>query len=282
SGTGKELVARAVHDRSNRASGPFVIVDCGALAEGVIDSHLFGHVRGAFTSAVGDRKGAFREASRGTVFLDEIGELPLATQTKLLRVLESGTIQPVGSDQRVEVDIRVIAATNRDLNEMVAASDFRFDLFQRIAVIQIQLPALRERVDDIPALVLRFYEGRDTECGPIDGDNLTKLRACSWPGNVRELYNVLERAWVLSPADRRAFCDLRLWLGGERNPEVAPIDDSLPFKEAKALVVAQFERRYLASIVAKYGKNLTKAAAHAGIDRGHFRELLQRHGLYEP
>ena len=282
SGTGKELVARAIHEHSGRANGPLVVVDCSSLAEGLVDSHLFGHLRGAFTGAAGDRQGAFREAAGGTVFLDEIGELPLAVQAKLLRALEDDSVQPVGSDKRVSTDARVVAATHRDLNAMVARGDFRFDLFHRLAVVQIRMPPLRERPGDIPELVHKFYEGHRFDPGPILGENLDRLSAHAWPGNVRELRNVLERAWVLSPPGARLFQNMRFWLGKEQaTAGNSVIDDSLPFKEAKARVVADFERRYLASVYVKFGNNLTKAAAHAGIDRGHFRELLQRHELYE-
>ena len=281
SGTGKELAARAIHDHSPRVRGPFVVVDCSAIAEHLIDSHLFGHVRGAFTGAERDRRGAFVEASGGTLFLDELGELPLAVQAKLLRVLEAQTVQPVGADRPVAVDTRVVAATHRDLARMVATKEFRFDLFYRLAVVHVALPALRERLDDLPALVAAFYALRGATPGPIDGDNLDRLRRHGWPGNVRELRNVLERAWAMS-GGLVPFRELRLAVEAAAPPAIADaIDTSLPFKEAKERWNDQFERRYLAAVHAAAGGNITRAAEHAGINRRHFRELLYKHGLLD-
>ena len=281
SGTGKELAARAIHDHSSRARGPFVVVDCSAIAEHLIDSHLFGHVRGAFTGAERDRRGAFVEASGGTLFLDELGELPLAIQAKLLRALEAQTVQPVGADRPVAVDTRVVAATHRDLARMVAAKEFRFDLFYRLAVVHVALPALRERQGDLASLVAAFYAARGATPGPIDGDNLERLRRHAWPGNVRELRNVLERAWAMS-GGLVAFRDLRLAVEASAPPPTSDIiDTALPFKEAKERWNDQFERRYLAAVHGASGGNITRAAEHAGINRRHFRELLYKHGLLE-
>jgi len=286
SGTGKELAARAIHEAGSRAKGPFVVVDCSAITENLFDSHLFGHVRGAFTGAERDRKGAFVEASGGTLFLDELGELPIAAQAKLLRVLEAQTVQPVGADRPVQVDTRVVAATHRDLSRMVAAKQFRFDLFYRLAVVHVALPPLRERLEDLPHLVTTFYRSRGAEPGPIDGDNLDRMRRHAWPGNVRELRNVLERAWALSgPAAGQAakFRDLRLWL----DPNAAPpqlsevVDTALPFKEAKERWNDHFERRYVAMVFTTNANNVTRAAEHAGLSRRHFRELLYKHGIVE-
>ena len=283
SGTGKELVARAVHDLSARARGPFVVVDCSAIAEHLIDSHLFGHVRGAFTGAERDRKGAFVEASGGTLFLDELGELPLTVQAKLLRALEAQTVQPVGADKPVTIDTRVVAATHRDLARMVEAKEFRFDLFYRLAVVHVALPALRERLDDLPLLVGAFYAARGAAPGPIDGDNLARLRGHAWPGNVRELRNALERAWALS-GGAVPFRALRLWVAASTpTPTTAAdtIDLTLPFKDAKERWNDEFERRYLTAVHTQHGGNITHAAEHAGINRRHFRELLYKHGLLE-
>ncbi len=282
SGTGKELAARAIHDASGRAAGPFVVVDCSAIAEQLIDSHLFGHVKGAFTGADRDRKGAFAEASGGTLFLDELGELPLPAQAKLLRVLEAQTVQPVGADRPVKVDTRVVAATHRDLSRMVAAKEFRFDLFYRLAVVHVALPPLRDRLEDLPHLVATFYHRRGIEPGPIDGDNLDKLRRYAWPGNVRELRNALERAWALSGANLK-FRELKLWLDPQAaSPQHAEIvDTSLPFKDAKERWNDQFERRYVSLVFAANHQNVTRAAEHAGLSRRHFRELLYKHGIVE-
>jgi DNA-binding NtrC family response regulator len=283
SGTGKELAARAVHDASARAQGPFVVVDCSAIAESLIDSHLFGHVRGAFTGAERDRKGAFVEATGGTLFLDELGELPLPAQAKLLRALEAQTVQPVGADRPVTVDARVVAATHRELSRMVAAKEFRFDLFYRLAVVHVALPPLRERLEDLPHLIATFYQRRGAEPGPIDGENLERLRRHAWPGNVRELRNALERAWALS-GPRAAFRELRLWLdpGAAAQPQLGEVvDTQLPFKEAKERWNDAFERRYVAAVFADAGHNVTRAAEHAGLSRRHLRELLYKHGIVE-
>jgi DNA-binding NtrC family response regulator len=281
SGTGKELAARAIHDHSTRARGPFVVVDCSAIPENLIDSHLFGHVRGAFTGAERDRKGAFVEASGGTLFLDELGELPLPAQARLLRALEAQTVQPVGADRTVTVDTRVVAATHRDLARMVAAKEFRFDLFYRLAVVHVALPPVRERLEDLPALVASFYAARSASAGPVDGDNLERLRRHAWPGNVRELRNVLERAWALS-GGTVPFRDLRLWVDVQAAPAMNEVvDTTLPFKDAKERWNDHFERRYLAAVYGSAGGNITRAAEHAGINRRHFRELLYKHGLLE-
>jgi DNA-binding NtrC family response regulator len=282
SGTGKELAAQAIHRASSRAGGPFVVVDCSGISESLVDSHLFGHVKGAFTGADRDRKGAFVEASGGTLFLDELGELPLPSQAKLLRVLEAQTVQPVGADRPVKVDTRVIAATHRDLARMVSAKEFRFDLFYRLAVVHVALPPLRDRLEDVPHLIATFYHRRGADPGPIDGDNLDKLRHYAWPGNVRELRNVLERAWAMSPPGAK-FRELRLWL----DPSAAPpqlsevVDTSLPFKDAKERWNDQFEKRYVSLVFTSNANNVTRAAEHAGLSRRHFRELLYKHGIVE-
>ena len=281
SGTGKELAAQAIHDASGRAQGPFVVVDCSAIAENLIDSHLFGHVKGAFTGADRERKGAFVEASGGTLFLDELGELPLAAQAKLLRVLEAQTVQPVGADRPIKVDTRVVAATHRELARMVAAKEFRFDLFYRLAVVHVALPPLRERLEDLPHLIATFYRRKGADPGPIDGDNLERMRRYAWPGNVRELRNVLERAWAMS-GGAVAFRDLKLWVEAGAAPAFeGVVDTALPFKEAKERWNDHFERRYVAAVFAAQGGNVTRAAEHAGLSRRHFRELLYKHGLVE-
>jgi DNA-binding NtrC family response regulator len=287
SGTGKELAARAVHDASPRAGGPFVVVDCSAIAESLIDSHLFGHVKGAFTGADAARRGAFVEASGGTLFLDELGELPLAAQAKLLRALEAQTVQPVGADKPVPVDTRVVAATHRDLARMVADKQFRFDLFYRLAVVHVALPPVRQRPEDLPLLVASFYAARGADPGPIEGDNLARLERHAWPGNVRELRNVLERAWAISGgAGPVAFANLKLWVdagthAGSNGGFGEVVDTALGFKEAKERWNDHFERRYVAAVFAAQGGNVTRAAEHASLSRRHFRELLYKHGLVE-
>lgn len=281
SGTGKELAARAIHDASLRKAGPFIVVDCSAIAENLIDSQLFGHVKGAFTGAERERKGAFVEATGGTLFLDELGELPLPAQAKLLRALEAQTVQPVGADRPVKVDTRVVAATHRDLSRMVAAKEFRFDLFYRLAVVHVALPALRDRLEDLPHLIRTFYARRGSDPGPIDGDNLDRMRRYAWPGNIRELRNALERAWALSPS--AMFRELRLWLDASAAPPSVGevVDTSLGFKEAKERWNDHFERRYVSQVFASAAGNVTRAAEHAGLSRRHFRELLYKHGVIE-
>ncbi len=282
SGTGKELVSRALHDHSPRAEKAFVVVDCSATHEQLIDSHLYGHVRGAFTGAVGARKGAFVEADGGTLFLDEIGELSLTSQAKLLRAIEAHTVQPLGSDRLVHVDTRVVAATHRDLPRLVEEDLFRFDLLQRIAVVHIRITPLRERLEDLPVLIRHFYEGRGVDAGEISGRHLRPWQNHDWPGNVRELRNALERAWVLSGSGCTAFKDLSLMIYkpvSTRHGEV--VDTTLPFKEAKERWLEQFERRYIAVIYAANDQNISRAAKHAGINRNHFSKLLKKYGLMD-
>jgi transcriptional regulator with GAF, ATPase, and Fis domain len=282
SGTGKELAAVGIHEASERKQGPFVVFDCTGVPESLLESHLFGHVKGAFTGADRDRKGAFVEASGGTLFLDELGELPLAAQAKLLRALEAQTVQPVGADRPVNVDTRVVAATNRDLVRLVAAKEFRFDLFYRIAVVHVALPPLRDRLEDLPHLIATFYQRRGANPGAIDGDNLERLRRYAWPGNVRELRNVLERAWALS-GPTATFRELKIWLdtAAVQSHASEVVDISLGFKEAKERWNDQFERRYVSVVFAANHNNVTRAAEQAGLSRRHFRELLYKHGIVE-
>jgi two-component system, NtrC family, response regulator HydG len=278
SGSGKELAARGIHDHSPRAQGPFVVVDCSAANVELIESQLFGHRKGSYTGAVAERKGAFVEAHNGTLFLDELGELPLPAQAKLLRALEERSVQALGADHPTTVDARVVAATNRDLSSMVEAKTFRFDLFHRVSVVHIGIPPLRHRLDDLPCLIRHFYEGRNVDPGPIDGENLELLQRHAWPGNVRELRNTLERAFVLS-GGKMAFRALRIWLETESVTPYDVVDTTLDFKQAKERWVSAFERRYLATVFAQHGRNISRAAAHAGINRRHFRKLLIDHGL---
>jgi DNA-binding NtrC family response regulator len=280
SGTGKELSARALHDHSARAPKPFVVFDCGSTSPDLLQSALMGHKKGAFTGANQDREGAFVAAHEGTLFLDEIGELPLDAQTHLLRALESRTVTPVGADKSRAVDARVVAATNRDLARMVEQGTFRLDLFHRLAVVQIRLPALADRLEDLPVLIERFYESKGVDPGPIAGKNLESLRAHEFEGNVRELRNVLERSWVLSGGSAR-FDELLLWLGPSSSRETGPVavDIDLPFKEAKEQATDAFEAAYLPALMTRFEGNLTQAAKHSGLSRRHLRALLVKHGL---
>jgi two-component system response regulator AtoC len=203
SGAGKEVIARAIHDMSDRSSAPFIPVNCGAIPETLIENELFGHVRGAFTGADAEKRGLFREADGGTLFLDEIGELATATQVKLLRVLQEEEVRPIGDSRSVPVDVRILAATARDLGVEVKAGRFRGDLFYRLDVVRIHVPPLRERVEDLPVLADQLLAGLSRRIGkavePLSAEVIEALRYYPWPGNVRELENTLERAMILAP-----------------------------------------------------------------------------------
>jgi DNA-binding NtrC family response regulator len=280
-GTGKELLAEEIHRHSPRHGQPFVVFDCGAVPKELIESALFGHVRGAFTGAVSDRRGAFAEAEGGTLFLDEIGELALEMQPALLRAIDRRMIRPVGASGYQNVSLRVVAATNRDLRAEVAARRFREDLYYRVAVFRISVPPLRDRPADVPLLVHRFaaeFGGR--RALQVRPEDLARLARYPWPGNVRELRNLVERACALTHGD---VLDLGDFFGPETTPAPAAggIPYDLPFKEAKAQVVDQFERQYLQVLLERHGGNLSAAARAAAVDRKHLRELLRKHGLRE-
>jgi transcriptional regulator with GAF, ATPase, and Fis domain len=313
SGTGKELVASEIFQRGPRAEKAFVIVDCGAISPNLVESELFGHVRGAFTGADRDRVGAFEAANGGTVFLDEIGELPLELQPKLLRALESREIRRVGETRARKVDVRVIAATNRDLDREVNKGRFREDLYFRLAVMVVHVPSLRDRLDDLPALVQSFL----TSLGVPPHDQrelfsptvLADLAEHDWPGNVRELRNYVERSVVLRealPATQRRPGPAAssggasdLGAAGTSGASGAGEDDApppstggtggtgsgaerLPFKLAKDAVVDTFERSYLSALLESTGGNISKAARNAGMDRMYLHRLIQKHGLRAP
>jgi DNA-binding NtrC family response regulator len=277
-GTGKEVVARALHEASARRKGPFVAVDCGALPEGLVESELFGHVRGAFTGALAARAGAFARASGGTLFLDELAGIAPSVQARLLRVLEERRVRPVGGDAEQAVDVRVVAASRVELSLAVAEGTFRSDLYYRLAVMTLPLPPLRQRREDLAPLVTELLRRRGFEPGPVRGANLELLSGHDWPGNVRELRNVLERALVLSPR-ARSFEELRLSLQPQGAGPELTLRTDLPFAEAKQAVVDSFERHYLRDVLARAGGNLSEAARQAGVDRKHLRALARRHGL---
>ncbi|PIE19877.1 MAG: Fis family transcriptional regulator [Proteobacteria bacterium] len=276
-GTGKELVAEEIHRNSHRADGPFIVFDCGAVPRELIESSLFGHVKGAFTGAVSDRRGAFAEANGGTIFLDEIGELSLDLQPALLRVLDKRAVRRVGSNQYERVDVRVLAATNRDLREEVGKKTFREDLYYRLAVIRINLPPLRERGQDIPYLTQHFVNLFSPKGAPltVQPEDMARLQRHSWPGNVRELRNVLERACVLARGDSINLDDA---FGEDARPALG-IRTDLPFKEAKGQLVELFEREYIVDLMRRHKMNLSAGAREAQIDRKHLRELIRKYEI---
>ena len=280
SGTGKELAAREIHDASSRRGGAFVPVNCAALSEGVLESELFGHEKGAFTGAVAARRGRFEAASGGTLFLDEVGEIPAPIQVKLLRVLQEKEIERVGSDERVKVDVRIIAATNRNLEAEIAAGRFREDLFYRLNVVRMTMPPLRDRVEDLPALVEAILVRLRTELArPIaltdDARNL--LPTWRWPGNVRELENVLSRAAVLSDGGTIGPDDLRLQAPDHGRPAGASFVDQ-PGRPLEERLEA-FERALLVEAMQKESGNQSRAAERLGIKRSTLQYKLSKYGL---
>jgi DNA-binding NtrC family response regulator len=275
-GTGKELVAEELHQHSARKAGPFVVFDCGAIPGELIESALFGHVKGSFTGAIADRKGAFAEAQGGTIFLDEIGELPLELQPSLLRALDKKAVRRVGSNSYEKMDVRIVAATHRDLRAEIANKRFREDLYYRLAVIRVALPPLRERGGDVPFLVEHFMRQLAGERKlAITPDDQARLQRHSWPGNVRELRNVMERAVVLSKGETLNLEDAI----GEIEASQVGFRTDLPFKEAKGQLVEQFEREYIVDLMKRHKLNLSAAAREAQIDRKHLRELLRKYGM---
>jgi transcriptional regulator with GAF, ATPase, and Fis domain len=279
SGTGKEAIAMEIVRRSPRAKKPLLIVDCGAIAPTVIESELFGHARGAFTGAERERVGAFEEADGGTIILDEIGEMPLEMQPKLLRAIEAGQVRRVGENHPRQVDVRVIAATHRRLEREVNHGRFREDLFFRLSVVTVHVPPLREHLEDLPVLVRLFLTSlgashRAEELFPAQV--LAEMARCDWPGNVRELRNYVERALVLdtpSPAPLStpsAVAPTEAWGG---------IDLDESFTSGKKRVVEDFERRYLTALLAWSKGNISQAARKGGMDRMYLHRLVQRHGM---
>ena len=274
-GTGKEGAAEAIHDASLRAARPFVVVDCGAIPASLLESELFGHEAGAFTGASERRIGAFEQASGGTLFLDEIGELPVELQPKLLRALESREIRRVGGRAPIRCDLRILAATNRDLRSEVNAGRFRADLYYRLAVVKIVLPPLRERAGDVPGLVehllARIGAPPATRVELTAPAFLDALAAAPWPGNVRELRNHLEQCVV--------FEERRL-PGAPAGPHPASqVDARLPYEVARRSALDQFERDYVVGLLARTGDNVARAAREAGLNRAYLHRLLRRHGL---
>jgi len=287
-GTGKGLLAEVIHQKSPRAKNPFVVIDCSAIPPNLMEAELFGHDKGIFTGAHTARAGAFEAAAGGTVFLDELGELPLDMQPKLLRALEERVVRRIGRLDPIKLDVRVIAATNRDLRQEVNRGTFRSDLYYRLNIVRIRLPALRERREDIPQLVAHFYEQFAMSGEPLPpADLVSTFVKQDWPGNVRELRAAVERAILMQ--DPMLWSEATLGVGGVESrrekvveaPKVDYADDLAlgSFRAAKERAVGLWERGYIEALVRQNGGNLSRAARAAHMDRNHLRELLRRHGI---
>ena len=271
SGTGKELLARAIHRASPRAEQAFVAINCAAVPAELLESELFGHRRGAFTGAHADHTGLFRAADGGTVFLDEIGDMPAELQVKLLRVLQEREVRPVGETRTVPVNVRVLSATHRDLPERIAQGGFREDLYYRLNVVGLQLPALEERREDIPLLVNARLSQLAAAGAPrrmFSSEAMEVLVACAWPGNIRQLFNVVEQCVALAPSRGISAAQLRRCLG-EQSPNLLPLDQAR----------SDFTRSYLRSILELSRGNISRAARLAGRNRTDFYKLMSRHGI---
>lgn len=286
-GTGKELVAQEIHVASRRSKGPFIVVDCASLPENLLEAELFGHARGAFTGAIAMRAGSIESAHGGTVFLDEVGELPLSMQPKLLRVLESRTVRRIGETDHRPVDVRFVSATHRDLETMVAQGQFREDLFFRLSVLPLTVPPLRERSDDVGLLLSHFLQG----VAGLDAPTLELVASQRWPGNVRQLKSFAERVMALGlPRAVQMLKGVEVPRPSAPMPPMnsAPltsvtspltVDDTLPFKELRERWVEHLEREYLIKLIARVGRNAGTLADSAGLDRSYINRLLKKHEL---
>jgi transcriptional regulator with GAF, ATPase, and Fis domain len=282
-GTGKDVLARAIWTESARAQGPFVVVDCGAVSYSLLESELFGHERGAFTGAVAARQGAFELADGGTVFLDEIGELPLDVQPKLLRVLESKEFRRVGGNKTLHADVRVVAATKRNLLREVQAGKFREDLYFRLAVVPVTVPPLRTRRDDIPMLVEHILKA-STGAGPplaVSDDTMQALAAHDWPGNVRELRNVLDRGVYLARASGQTELNVVAlpMSGGGAGGDAFHFEPGRSYRDTRAKYDSEFERKYVKWLLGRHSGNVSAAAREAKMDRKHLHDMAKKHGL---
>jgi len=281
-GVGKELLARSLHFSGARRDKPFVAVNCAAIPEELFESELFGFRKGAFTSASETRRGLLQAANGGTLLLDEIGEMPLGLQSKLLRVIEEKRVTSIGSDRAIEIDVRFIVTTNKDLQAEVERGAFRRDLYYRLSVMPVRVPPLRERAGDIPLLAQHFLEASARRSKKtvraISPAVMQALCRYAWPGNVRELENVIERAVIVAKGD--TIADVERFLTGEA--ERPRVDLGLPFRDAKARVIEEFERAYIVGVLEAEGGKLTAAAKHADMDPKNFYEKLTRYGLRRP
>ncbi len=278
SGTGKELLARAIHDASPRAAQPFGVFDCSATVPTLIEAELFGYVKGAFTGAVQNTAGIFENTRGGTVFIDELGELPIDLQPKLLRAIESRQVRRIGASEWTPIDVRIVAATHRDLRARVAEGTFRMDLYYRVAVVEGLVPPLRERKEDVDLLVEHFLHAQGRALTELPPNTLGMLRNHDWPGNVRELRNTITRLLIFPEAP--SFDDVRHAprAGAQSFQQVA----HLPLREAREIVVEQFEQQYLAARLAQAGGNVSRAAEAIGVSRQFLHRLLERHGIARP
>ncbi|MBP5227075.1 MAG: sigma 54-interacting transcriptional regulator [Kiritimatiellae bacterium] len=287
-GTGKEVLADEIHNHSNRRDKPFIVIDCAAISKELIESELFGHVKGAFTGANADRQGAFELADGGTVFLDEIGDLSPELQPKLLRVLEKREIRRVGCNKVRKIDVRIISATNRNLANEVNEGHFREDLYYRLSVVHLELPPLRRRREDITLLVKRFLtdlQGEEAINQLSDFDRTMEiLKRHEWPGNVRELKNLIELAFYSErrPVDLSAFLSLVHLRSNNSKPEQElSFSADKPFKDAKNDLIEEFERAYLNDLLAKNQQNISRSAREAGIERAYLQRLIRKYGMKE-
>ncbi|MBL8684222.1 MAG: sigma 54-dependent Fis family transcriptional regulator [Myxococcales bacterium] len=278
-GSGKELVATAVHETSSRASGPLVVVDCGSLPENLLEAELFGHARGAFTGATGAREGAIEAAHGGTVFLDEIGEIPLVLQPKLLRVLESRSVRRLGENHYRKVDVRFVCATHRDLRRMVNAGSFREDLYFRLAVVPVTVPSLRERVEDIPVLAQHFLPEKVPLASVIDGETMQELLARPWPGNVRELRNFVDRAVALGAKEALSLSEDALPRPSTVSSSMPTVKLDVPFKTLRDEWLVYLERAYVLGLLERHGGNVTATAQAAGLTRAYVHRLLRKYDV---
>jgi DNA-binding NtrC family response regulator len=283
SGTGKELVARAIHYNSRRKDQPFVVVSCSALPETLLESELFGHEKGAFTGAIRQRIGRFEMAEGGTVFLDEIGEMSRPVQLKLLRVLQEREIERVGGSQTIKVNVRVIAATHRDLQRAMEERLFRQDLFYRLNVVPVKLPPLRERLDDLPLLAAHFLrkycDKNQKQIRSISREAMEALGSYAYPGNVRELENIIERAVIMEKSETLQRAELGL-ADSTRKAKSYQLGGELePFQTMKKETVERFEREYLSQLLRRYKGNMSRSAEHAGMNIKNLHEKMARYGL---
>ena len=283
-GTGKELVARAIHEKSPRHENAFITLNCAAVPAELIESELFGHEKGAFTGAAARHTGKFEQAEGGTLFLDEIGDMPLAMQAKLLRVLEEGEVERVGGDKPIKVNVRVIVATHRNLEDLVKKNEFRADLFHRVFVFPLTLPPLRERREDFPALVSHFAQQVAKQNGwkekLFSGDAIAELRRYPWPGNVRELRNVVERLVLLSPENTVTDDDVRLALpAGEISPAAPSLADAAAGQGTLDQRTEAFEREVLLAEIRRHNFHMTNVARTLGLERSHLYKKCQQLGI---